>query len=404
MSDTPWACEDFWVGPLNYSDEVTSRLDLPEKVEIHDVTLRDGEQTPGVVFRIEEKLEIARALDDLGVDRIEGGMPAVSADDAKAIEEMARLGLRAKLMTFCRATPADVDLALKCGADGVVIEIPCSLPKLKYQFAKWSARDVIERSVETASHAKAAGLHTVYFPYDTTRADLEFLDRLLGEVMDRASPDSVGVVDTMGCLLPRAMEVLIRRVRSRVQIPVEVHTHNDLGMGIATTLSAVGAGAGVVHASINGLGERSGNAALDEVAVGLRALYGLPVGIRFDKLGEVSRLVQRLSGYPLAPGKPLTGLNTFTRESGIGIDMLYERPLAMFSVAPAFVGNRPRAVLGKKSGATSIRVKLEETGLKLEDEEKIQATLAEVKRRSIERKGLIDDDEFRGIVQSLQSD
>ena len=404
MSDTPWVSDDFWVGPLNYSDDVRNQLDLPERVEIHDVTLRDGEQTPGVVFRIEEKLEIARALDDLRVDRIEGGMPAVSAEDTRAIEEMAQLGLRARLMTFCRATPADVDLSLKCGADGVIIEIPCGLPKLKYQFSKWSEQDIIERSAETVAHAKAAGLYTVYFPYDTTRADLDFLDRLLGEVMERGTPDSVGVVDTMGCLLPRAMEVLIRRVRSRTQIPVEVHTHNDLGMGIATTLSAVGAGARVVHVSVNGLGERSGNAALDEVAVGLRALYGLESKIRFGKLEEVSRLVQRLSGYPLAPGKALTGLNTFTRESGIGIDMLYERPLAMFSVAPAFVGNRPRVVLGKKSGATSIRVKLEENGLKLEEEDKIQAALAEVKRRSIERKSLIDDDEFREIVQSVQSD
>ncbi|MBI2881017.1 MAG: hypothetical protein HYY21_05485 [Candidatus Tectomicrobia bacterium] len=402
MSGTPWACDDFWVGPLNYAEEVRGRLDLPDRVEIHDVTLRDGEQTPGVVFRIEEKLEIARALDDLGVDRIEGGMPAVSAEDAKAIEEMARMGLRARLMAFCRATPADVDLSLKLGADGVIIEIPCGLPKLKYQFAKWSERDVIDRSVETVAHAKAAGLYTVYFPYDTTRADLGFLDRLLGEVMGRGAPDSVGVVDTMGCLLPRAMEVLIRRVRERTGVPVEVHTHNDLGMGIATTLAAVGAGARVVHASVNGLGERSGNAALDEVAVGLRALYGLPSNVRFEKLGEVSRLVQRLSGYPLALNKPLTGLNTFTRESGIGIDMLYERPLAMFSVAPAFVGNRPRVVLGKKSGATSIRVKLEETGLEPEGEEKIQAVLAEVKRRSIERKALIEDEEFREIVRQVR--
>ncbi len=400
MGNTPWACEDFWVGPLNYSDEVKSRLDLPEKVEIHDVTLRDGEQTPGVVFRVEEKLEIAKALDDLGVDRIEGGMPAVSTDDAKAIEEMSRMGLRAKLMTFCRATPADVDLSLKCGAQGVIIEIPCGKPKLKYQFTKWSEEDVIQRSAETVAHAKAAGLHTVYFPYDTTRADLDFLDRLLGEVMERGRPDAVGVVDTTGCLLPQAMEVLVRRVRKRIDAEVEVHTHNDLGMGIATTLAAVGAGATVAHVSVNALGERSGNASLDEVAVSLRTLYGMKTNIRFEKLEEVSALVQRLSGYPLALGKALTGLNTFTRESGIGIDMLYEHPLAMFSIAPKFVGNRPRVVLGKKSGATSIRVKLEEHGLKLE-EEKTQAALAEVKRRSIERKALIDDDEFREIVEAL---
>ncbi len=401
MSNTPWTCEDYWVGALNYSEEVRSRLDLPEKVEIHDVTLRDGEQTPGVVFRIEEKLEIAKALDDLGVDRIEGGMPAVSDDDAEAIKEMSQMGLRAKLMTFCRATPADIELSQRCGAQGVVIEIPCGEPKLKYQFSKWSQEDIIRRSAETVACAKEAGLYTVYFPYDTTRADVDFLDRLLGEVMERARPDGVGVVDTTGCLLPQAMEVLVRRVRKLTGAEVEVHTHNDLGMGIATTLAAIGAGSTVAHVSVNALGERSGNASLDEVVVSLMALYGLKTNIRFKKLEEVSSLVQRLSGYMLAPGKALTGQNTFTRESGIGIDMLYEHPLAMFSIAPKFVGNHPRVVLGKKSGATSIRVKLEEHGLELESEEKVQEVLAEIKRRSIERKTLIDDCEFKKIVENL---
>jgi methanogen homocitrate synthase len=201
---TDWKSENWWVGNHNFSDKVRDALSLPKRVMIHDSTLRDGEQTPGVVFRKEDKVEIAKALDDVGVDRIETGMPAVSKEDQDAIRMISNLGLRAKTVTFCRATKGDIDLSVDCGADGVLIEIPCSTPKLKYQF-KWDEQQVIDKSIEAILYAKEMGVYVTYFPYDTTRSDMNFLKKLLGEVIKTGKPDSIGIVDTMGCMLPLAM-------------------------------------------------------------------------------------------------------------------------------------------------------------------------------------------------------
>ena len=397
METTAWKSENWWVGNYNFSNEVRSALSLPKKVMIHDSTLRDGEQTPGVVFRKEDKVEIAKALDDVGVDRIETGMPAVSKEDQDAIRMISNLGLRAKIFTFCRATKGDIDLSVDCGADGVLIEIPCSTPKLKYQF-KWDEQQVIDKSIQAILYAKERGVYVTYFPYDTTRSDMNFLKRLLGEVIKAGRPDSIGIVDTMGCMLPLAMAGLISEIKAEYDIPLEIHAHNDLGMGTANTLAAIGAGAEVAHVSVNGIGERSGNTALDEVVVGLRVLYGIESQIHFEKLKELSSTVERLSGFQLPVNKPIVGSNMFVRESGIGIEMVKKVPLSMFSLNPSFVGNQAGAVLGKKSGGAPIKTKLEELNIKV-DEEKILEILEEVKARSIAKKGLIEDNEFMEIVK-----
>ncbi|MFQ6111852.1 MAG: 3-hydroxy-3-methylglutaryl-CoA lyase, partial [Nitrospinota bacterium] len=363
-----------------FNEEVRRETSLPDKVALHDATLRDGEQTPGVVFRKEEKIAIARMLDAVGVDRIEAGMPAVSQEDAEAITEISSLGLKSKVMVFSRAMPEDIDRAVQCGVWGIVIEVPGGLPRLKYQF-KWSEDEIIERSVRAVSYAKDKGLFVNFFPYDTTRADLPFLKRLVGEVVGRAGPDSVSVVDTTGCILPRAMRFLVGELRREIDIPIEVHTHNDLGLGIANALAAVEAGAQVVHVCINGLGERCGNAALEEMAVSLKALMGLDLPIKFEKLSELSRMVEELSGVRLAANKPLVGDISFTRESGLGIDVLLREPRVGFSIHPEFVGRKFRVVLGKKSGKPSIELK--------------------VKRRSIEKKAWLEEGEFREIVKDV---
>src|SRR5579862_9072775 len=212
---------EWWVSPYNFISQVRSTYQLPERVAIHDATLRDGEQTPGVVFSIADKVAIAAKLDEIGVDRIEAGMPAVSEQDFQAIKEITRLGLKAKIYTFARAMNADIDKALECGAHGVIIEVPIGWPKLKYQF-KWTWEDVLRKSVEVINYAKKRGLHCVYFPYDTTRAREEDLRNLLTRMMQDAPPDSIGIVDTMGCILPEAMKYMVRLVRSLTNLPVEV--------------------------------------------------------------------------------------------------------------------------------------------------------------------------------------
>ncbi len=400
--------DQWWVSPFNVTDQVRRSFSLPPRVQIHDATLRDGEQTPGVVFSIADKIAIAQALAEVGVDRIEAGMPAVSDDDFAAIRQITGLGLSSKIYTFVRAITADIDQSLRCGARGVILEIPIGYPKLLWQF-KWTWEDVLRKSVEVVRYAKAHGLEVVYFPYDTTRArevDLtNLLTRLVQDappMVQDAPPDSVGIVDTMGCVLPDAMKYLVRLVKRLTNgLPVEVHTHNDFGMAVATELAGVEAGAEVVHSCANGLGERTGNAALEELIVALHVLYGYETPYRLDRLPELGALVSRLSNRPIAVNKPILGAHNFTRESGIGVDLVVKKPLAMFGTHPALTGRSGDVVLGKKSGKASIAYALEQLGIAGAGDEAVGEMLRIVKERSIARRALVTLEEFREIAERV---
>jgi len=251
-------------------------------------------------------------------------------------------------------------------------------------------------------YAKAHGLEVVYFPYDTTRAREEDLTDLLTRMVQDAPPDSVGIVDTMGCVLPGAMKYLVRLVKRLTNgLPVEVHTHNDFGMAVATELAGVEAGAEVVHSSANGLGERTGNAALEELIVALHVLYGYETSYRLDRLPELGALVSRLSNAPIAVNKPILGAGNFTRESGIGVDLVLKKPLAMFGTHPALTGRSGEVVLGKKSGKASITCALEQLGVSGAGDEAVGEMLRLVKERSIARRGLVTREEFREIAQRV---
>lgn len=401
MSEKDHQPGKWWVSPYNFRPEVTSGFDLPPKVSIHDATLRDGEQTPGVVFRKEDKVRIARLLDAAGVERIEAGMPAVSEEDFQAIREISAAGLKAKIYSFARTVKADIDKAVDCGAHGVVVEIPIGWPKLLHQF-HWTWEDVYAKSAEVINYARGKGLHVVYFPYDTTRAREDDLVNLLTRLKREAPPDSIGLVDTMGCALPETIRYMVRWMRELTGLPVEIHTHNDFGLAVATELAAVTAGAAVVHSCVNGLGERTGNAALEELMAGLHILLGLETGYRFDRLVELSEAVQEISGVPLPRNKPITGEANYTRESGIGVDLVMKEPLAMFAMDPRLVGREGKVVLGKKSGKLSIQYSLERLGIGGVGEEQVQEILAEVKRQGTEKRGLLTEPEFLAIVEKVR--
>jgi methanogen homocitrate synthase len=399
MQTYSWKNDLWWVSKYNYDPKFTDTLSLPKKVQIHDATLRDGEQTPGVVLSTEDKVEIARMLDDLGVDRIEAGMPAVSAQDEEAVKQIVALGLKARIFVFARAKKEDIDMAVDCGADGVIIEIPTSRPKLQYQFQKWSDQDIVDLSVEVVKYAKSKGLEVVYFGYDTTRADFDFLMNLYDHVINEGKPDSIGIVDTMGSVLPGAVAMLVREVKKRFDIKVEIHTHNDYGMAVASSFAAVEAGAEVIHTCVNGMGERTGNAAIEPVMVGLRTLYGYDLPHNLDKLTAVSDRVEQITRFKKPVNQPFVGKNVYVRESGIGIDLVLEKPLAMFAVDPKLTGNTAGIVLGKKSGLKSIEVKLAELGLPAVDKETGHAMLKDLKEYAIEHKKLLDDEEFKKIAE-----
>lgn len=397
LEDGKW-----WVSPYNFVPEVREALELPERVQIHDATLRDGEQTPGVVFSIDDKLAIASKMDEIGVDRIEAGMPAVSPQDEEAIKQISKLGLNAKIFTFARALRQDIDKALECGADGVIIEVPIGYPKLKTQFG-WTWQDVLKRSADVINYAREQGLYAVFFPYDTTRARADDLENLCKGVMDQSPPDSIGIVDTMGCATPEAIKYMVRWVKGLTGLPIEIHTHNDFGMGVATELAAVTAGAEVVHSCGNGLGERTGNAALEELMLGLHLLYGYDTPYKLEKLPELGELLSRMSNVPIARNKPVLGSGNFTRESGIGINFVMHDPLVMFGTHPALTGRRGEVVLGKKSGKASITYKLEELGLGEASDEQVAEMLDSVKQKGIAKRDILTDEEFKEIAEAVLS-
>ena len=390
----------WWVSPYNFVPEVREKLKLPPRVQIHDATLRDGEQTPGVVFSVEDKLAIASKLSEVGVERIEAGLPAVSPQDAEAISQISKLGLGSKIFTFARALKQDIDMALECGADGVVIEVPIGYPKLVTQFG-WTWEDVFRKSRDVINYAREQGLYAVFFPYDTTRARAEDLENLCKAIMNESPPDSIGIVDTMGCATPEAIKYMVRWVKEMTGLPIEIHTHNDFGMGVATELAAVTAGAEVVHSCANGLGERTGNAAMEELMLGLDLLYGYETGYRFDKLPELAELVSKISNIPIARNKPVLGHGNFIRESGIGIQYVMHDPLVMFGTHPALTGRSGEVVLGKKSGKASILYKFEELGVEGVTEEQVGDVVGAVKEKGIAKKDILTDSEFIEIVKAI---
>ncbi|MDA4129277.1 MAG: hypothetical protein OK457_00760 [Thaumarchaeota archaeon] len=393
-----WIGKDYWVSNYNFDSDVTAKLHFPEEVIFHDVTLRDGEQTPGVVLRKNEKIEIARKLDQVRVHRIEAGMPVVSQEDFDAVKEIAHLGLDAKILAFSRLVKEDIETALRCDVGGIICEGPVGVPKLK-QF-NWSNEQVIEKAVDAIDFAKKHGLWTAFFGVDGTRSDFAFYKKLLQEVSEKAHPDSFVLVDTFGCASPEGFGKFVREIREVVKEPLEVHTHNDFGLGVATALAGLQNGAAVVHTSVNGIGERAGNASFEELAATLKFLYAQPVRFDFSQFKELSALVQKDTRFPLAPNKPVVGERVFTREAGISIAGWMKYNLGSESYLPELVGNRHGVFLGKKSGTHSIQWKLNELGMSATDDQ-INAILAEVKKRSEAKKANIEDAEFKAIVDSI---
>lgn len=399
---TPWKSEDWWGSRYNWVEEIRETFDLPEKIQFHDATLRDGEQCPGVVFRKEAKVEIAQMLDALGVDRIEAGMPTVSEEDFQAIKDIVALNLKSKIMLFCRAHPADIEKALETKAHGLIIEVPSGYPRIKNQFPDWSYDDVKKRAIEGIQYAKSKGFYVTFFPYDTTRAEPDFLESLYKDVCEQARPDSVAIVDTIGMALPQAIYYMVKKVKSWVNVPVEIHTHNDFGMGVATSLAAVEAGAEVVHGCMTGLGERTGNAPLEQIMVTMKTLLGMDLNIDFSKIYSTCKRISELSKLPIPINQPFTGDVAFSREIGLGAKLFETAPTTIFPVKPSFLNREPRIVLGKKSGKDTIKIKLDELGMSVRDDS-IPEILNEVKLFGINKGSYLTNDEFAEIVKKYSA-
>jgi isopropylmalate/homocitrate/citramalate synthase len=377
-----------WTGALNDPYRINGHVGL------YDTTLRDGEQTVGVVLDPEEKLEIARLLDGLGIERIEAGFPRVSDDDWRAVELIAAAGLDAEVWGFSRAVPADLEALVELGVSYSVIESPIS--DLKLDAIGVSREKMLERIANAMRFADEHGIHAAFFGVDSTRAELDFF-RQVYETAVAAGAKEVVVVDTLGIATPEAVTDLVGRTIQWLDgTPVHFHGHNDFGLATASAVAAVRAGATWVHGTINGMGERAGNANLGEVALTLRALYGVESNLRLDRIREVSARVRELSGYELEPWKPVTGETLYRRESGAVASQFHD-PESIEPYSSALVGAERSIVLGKKSGIDSIRIKAEELGLDVPEERRAEV-LAAVKKLGTEKRRLVTDDEFRGLV------
>jgi isopropylmalate/homocitrate/citramalate synthase len=386
-----------WTGTLN---ERALEPQTQVTVGLYDTTLRDGEQTVGVVLSPDDKLRIAQALSEAGVDRIEAGFPRVSKDDWKAIELILAAELDAEIWGFSRAVRADVEALVELGLQASVVESPVSDGKLA---ALGVSRDtMLERIRSAVSYAAESGIRVAFFGVDSSRADITFLRQVYDAAVEAGAAEVV-VVDTLGIATPEAAAFLVGEVCDRVgpDIPVHWHGHDDFGLATAAAVAAVQAGATWVQGTVNGMGERAGNADLGEVALALEALYGIPTRFRHERARELSRLVQELSGTALAAWKPVTGENLFTRESG-AVAAQFHDPPAIEPYASDVVGATRGIVLGKKSGLDSIRIKLDELELEFPDDRHSEL-LEAVKAMGTKKRGLVSDAEFRRLVNRRKS-
>jgi isopropylmalate/homocitrate/citramalate synthase len=386
-----------WTGDLN-----AKALEPQPRATIglYDTTLRDGEQTVGVVFSPEQKLEIATALSRAGVDRIEAGFPRVSEDDARAISLILDAGLDAEVWGFSRAVPADVEALVELGLQASVIESPISDGKLAALGV--SRETMLERIRAAVAFAVAEGIRVAFFGVDSSRGDLEFVRRAY-ETAVEAGAQEVVVVDTLGIATPEAAAFLVNEVVERLDyaVPVHWHGHDDFGLATAAAVAAVQAGATWVQGTVNGMGERAGNADLVEVALALEALYGIPTRLDVSQARTLGALVQELAGTPLAAWKPVTGDNLFTRESG-AVAAQFHDPPAIEPYASELVGAERGIVLGKKSGLDSIRIKVADLGLDV-PEERFAPLLEAVKRAGTRKGGLVTDAEFRRLASRAKA-
>lgn len=349
---------------------------MPARVVISDTTLRDGEQMPGVAFDTATKVRIARLLDDLGVGVIEAGFPAVSAAEAAAVREVAGLGLSAVTQAIARPLPADIDAAAATGVDTVAIFVGTSdahvLRKLRTTRAA-----LLQKVVTAVAHAKAAGLGVVFAAEDAVRTDPRYLIDVYTAAVD-AGADAVGVADTAGIAHPARFAAVVRAVAAAVPVPIGVHCHDDLGLATANTLAGVAAGASGAQGSVLGVGERAGNAALEEIALALEIAHGVPTGLDLRVLPKLAAVVSQAAGLPVPVNKPVLGGHAFVHESGLHVDGLLRDPATYEPYPPELIGATRRIVLGKHSGRSCVQSVLDEHGLRL-PRERVDELVAHVK-------------------------
>lgn len=370
------------------------------KLRLYDTTLRDGEQTLGVSLNRYKKLEIAQKLEEVGIPRIECGMPAASREDAQAIAMILNNVKNSEIYALCRSMKADVDMCLDLGLRNITCELPISDLKLKaYNLTREKA---LERMLDTITYAKSQGMYVGFFGIDATRTAPDYLEKVYTAAVKEAHADEVAIVDTIGIATPYAISRMVELVRGWVgeDIPIATHCHEDMSTGVACSLAAFRAGASEAHVTVNGLGERCGNVDLATLAVAARVMYGIDATVDYSKLCELSQCVSRLSGVPVAGNRPVVGRNVFIRETGLTVSQMMNYPPAVEPFPPEMVGAERSVSLGKNSGKASIQFAVQKHRLKLPDD-KLAPLLEAVKELGIKKGSSLTDNEFLELYQKV---
>lgn len=404
MAGQPWKTDKWFTSPWNHEKEVRQQFHFPENIRIHDVTLRDGEQQTGIVFRREEKVRIAKALSAAGVHRIEAGMPAVSASDEAAIKDIAAAGLKSEIFSFARCIVGDVKMAVDCGVDGIITEVPSSDHIIENAYG-WPVERAMKSAIETTLAAKEAGLYTTFFTIDATRTDSDRYVEIINEVASNGHMDSLTVADSFGGATPEAVAFLIRKLRKHFDKPIEIHCHQDFGLGVANTIAALREGASVAHVTISAVGERAGNVPLEDVVLALLTMYDVDLGVKTELFCELSDMVQELGKFKNPPNRPIVGDMLYQIESGIVAGFLRrcrkDNLLECIPFAPELVGQKyPEIVLGKNSGGPSVQEWCEKEGITA-DQDQQMAILMKIKDVSFKKKDLLTRDEFKAIAAEV---
>ncbi|MGI5992406.1 MAG: homocitrate synthase family protein [Methanosarcina sp.] len=373
----------------------------PLDIEICDVTLRDGEQTPGVVFTKEQKLAIASELDSMGVEVIEAGFPVVSANEKEIVKEIASQGFNSRICCLSRAVKGDVDAAIECDVDIVSIFIAMSDLHLKYKYHR-SFEEMLGCAKETIEYATDHGLKVRFAAEDASRTPIDRLKKAFKETETEYKVQYVSLADTIGILNPTTTHYLVSEIYKSINTSICIHCHNDLGMATANTLAAAEAGAKQLHTTVNAIGERAGNASLEEVMVALRVQYGID---RYDttKLTALSKMVSEYSGITPSVNKAVVGQNAFTHESGIHVAAILEEPRTYELFLPEMVGGKRNLVVGKHTGTKALRGIIDSIGFCLERDE-LCALIEKVKVCTEEKHKSISREQLERLISQVKQE
>ena len=364
-------------------------MNLSDKIYFFDTTLRDGEQTPGVALTVDEKIQIAQKLGDLGVDKIEAGFPVASKGELEATKEIKSLDLDSTIVGLARCVKKDIDSVLDADLDYAHIFIGTSPLHRDYKL-KMSKETIISTAVEAVLYAKDHGLTVEFSAEDATRTEKEFLLEFYKSVID-SGVDFINLPDTVGILTPIMTKELITYMKNNFKTPLSVHFHNDFGLATANTLTAIECGANQAHVTVNGMGERTGNCSLEELAVALSAAYSININIDTSQLYSLSDFVGRLTGVKMPVNKPIVGDNAFAHESGIHVHGILNNSSTYEPISPELVGHTRKIVLGKHTGANALKSKLKDFHINLNDEQ-FEKVFSQIKSLGDKGKCVTDDD------------